>query len=38
MSFQKPDRVAVLFAILAVGSLGAEIWALVRTLGLLLSK
>lgn len=35
---QKPDRLALLFALLAVGSLGAEVWALVRTLGLLLAR
>jgi hypothetical protein len=35
---RKPDRLALLFALLAVGSLGAEVWALVRTLGLLLSR
>ena len=34
----KPDRLALLFALLVVGSLGAEVWALVRTLGLLLSR
>jgi hypothetical protein len=37
-SRQKPDRLALLFALLAVGSLGAEVWALVRTLGLLLAR
>ncbi len=35
---RKPDRLALLFALLAVGSLGAEVWALVRTLGLLLAR
>ncbi len=37
-SSRKPDRLALLFALLAVGSLGAEVWALVRTLGLLLAR
>ncbi|MGH9443784.1 MAG: hypothetical protein ACRD16_16085 [Thermoanaerobaculia bacterium] len=35
---RRNDRLALLFALLAVGSLGAEVWALVRTLGLLLSR
>ncbi len=35
---RKPDRLALLFALLAVGSLGAEVWALVRSLGFLLSR
>ena len=35
---RKPDCLALLFALLAVGSLGAEVWALVRSLGLLLSR
>jgi hypothetical protein len=35
---RNPDRLALLFALLAVGSLGAEVWALVRTLGLLLAR
>jgi hypothetical protein len=34
---RKSDRLALLFALLAVGSLGAEVWALVRTLALLRS-
>ena len=32
---RKPDRLALLFALLAVGSLGAEVWVLIRTLVLL---